>query len=70
MVVRYLYEAQYLRFSAVADRRTFLLRSTWLAADVLGRGCSSRASTARSRHTSNVERDHKTCKFPGAQSRL
>jgi len=38
MLVRYLYELQYLRFSAVADPRTFFLRSTWFDADVLDRG--------------------------------
>src|SRR5262249_29204812 len=29
MLIRYLYEFQYLRFSAVGDRRTFFLSSTW-----------------------------------------
>jgi hypothetical protein len=33
MLVRYLYEYQYLRFSAVEDRREFFLRSTWFDAD-------------------------------------
>lgn len=37
-LVRYLYELQYLRFSAVADRRTFFLRSTWFDADFLDGG--------------------------------
>ena len=35
MLVRYLYELQYLRFSAVAEPRRFLIDSTWFAADFL-----------------------------------
>ena len=38
MLVRYLYELQYLRFSAVADPRTYLLRSTWADTDLLAGG--------------------------------
>src|SRR6185295_2022786 len=38
MVVRYLFELQYLRFSAVEDRSTFFIRSTWFDADVLATG--------------------------------
>jgi hypothetical protein len=38
MLVRHLYEYQYLRFSAVADPRTFFLRSTWFDSDVLASG--------------------------------
>jgi hypothetical protein len=38
MLVRYLYELQYLRFSAVADPRRFLLDSTWFEADFLASG--------------------------------
>jgi hypothetical protein len=38
MLVRYLFELQYLRFSAVEDRRTFFIRSTWFDADVLATG--------------------------------
>jgi hypothetical protein len=38
MLTRYLYELQYLRFSAVADARTFFLRSTWCDADFLDSG--------------------------------
>jgi hypothetical protein len=37
LLVRALYELQYLRFSAVADRRTFFLRSTWFDADFFDR---------------------------------
>jgi hypothetical protein len=33
MLIRYLYEFQYLRFSSVPDRRTFFVRSTWFDAD-------------------------------------
>jgi hypothetical protein len=43
MLVRYLYELQYLRFSAVADPRRFLLASTWADADLLGAGLVDRA---------------------------
>lgn len=51
MLVRYLYEAQYLRFSAVADPRTFFLRSTWfdaafLATKVLDAGLYDRLVAA------------------------
>lgn len=38
MLTRYLYEYQYLRFSQVADPRTFFLRSTWFDADFLATG--------------------------------
>jgi hypothetical protein len=38
MLVRYLYELQYLRFSAVAEPRTYLLRSTWADADLIDNG--------------------------------
>jgi hypothetical protein len=38
LLVRALFELQYLRFSAVADRRTFFLRSTWFDADFFDRG--------------------------------
>ena len=34
-LARYLYELQYLRFSAVEDRRAFFLRSTWFDGDFL-----------------------------------
>lgn len=37
-LIRYLVEYQYLRFSAVADRRTFFLRSTWFDADFIATG--------------------------------
>lgn len=43
MLARYLYELQYLRFSAVADPRRFLLASTWADADLIGSGLVSRA---------------------------
>ncbi len=33
MLIRYLFELQYLGFSAVADRTTFFVRSTWFDAD-------------------------------------
>jgi hypothetical protein len=42
MLVRYLYELQYLRFSAVADPRRFLLASTWADADLIASGLVSR----------------------------
>ena len=42
MLVRYLYELQYLRFSAVADPRRFLLASTWADADLLAAGAVTR----------------------------
>ncbi len=38
MLARYLYEYQYLGFSAVHDRRTYLARSTWLDRDVFETG--------------------------------
>ena len=38
MLIRYLYEYQYLGFSVVADGREFFLRSTWFDADVLATG--------------------------------
>jgi hypothetical protein len=38
MLVRYLFELQYLRFSAVADAPAFLVRSTWFDADVFATG--------------------------------
>jgi hypothetical protein len=41
MLVRYLAEYQYLRFSAVADARTFFLRSTWFEADYFASGTLS-----------------------------
>lgn len=41
MLVRYLYELQYLRFSAVADRRRFLACSTWFDADFFASGALS-----------------------------
>lgn len=44
MLVRYLYELQYLRFSAVGDRRTFFLRSTWFDADFIDSGVLDEAT--------------------------
>jgi hypothetical protein len=38
MLVRYLYERQYLAFSAVADARRYFLSSTWFAADFIETG--------------------------------
>ncbi|MCC6763249.1 MAG: hypothetical protein IT293_01180 [Deltaproteobacteria bacterium] len=38
MLVRYLFELQYLRFSEVADARAFLVRSTWFASDCFATG--------------------------------
>jgi hypothetical protein len=38
MLIRYLTEYQYLRFSAVADARTFFVRSTWFDADFFASG--------------------------------
>jgi hypothetical protein len=38
MLARYLYEYQYLRFSAVGDARTYFLRSTWFDRDFLETG--------------------------------
>jgi hypothetical protein len=43
MLIRYLYEYQYLGFSAVADAREFFLRSTWFDADVLATGALDEA---------------------------
>jgi hypothetical protein len=47
MLVRYLYEYQYLAFSAVADARTYFLRSTGFDRDLLGRGVLDDASFDR-----------------------
>lgn len=38
MLVRYLFELQYLRFSEVPDPKTFLVRSTWFDSDFFGTG--------------------------------
>jgi hypothetical protein len=38
MLIRYLFELQYLRFSAVTDPRSFLVRSTWFDADFFATG--------------------------------
>jgi hypothetical protein len=38
MLIRYLAEYQYLRFSAVADPRTFFVRSTWFDTDFFAGG--------------------------------
>ncbi|MEO8603651.1 MAG: hypothetical protein ABI629_13845, partial [bacterium] len=38
LLIRYLYEYQYLRFSAVEDRRGFFFTSTWFDADFLATG--------------------------------
>jgi hypothetical protein len=38
MLVRYLFEYQYLALSAVADPTTFLMRSTWFDADFVANG--------------------------------
>jgi hypothetical protein len=38
MLARFLYELQYLRFSAVPDPRAFFTRSTWFDADFLASG--------------------------------
>lgn len=38
MLVRYLYEYQYLRFSAVEDEKSFFLRSTWFDTDFFASG--------------------------------
>ncbi|MBX3024240.1 hypothetical protein KF840_04940 [bacterium] len=43
LLVRYLYELQYLRFSAVSDPRRFLLASTWADADLIDCGLVTRA---------------------------
>jgi hypothetical protein len=47
LLLRYLYEFQYLRFSAVADRRTFFVRSTWIDADFFARGVLDAATFDR-----------------------
>ncbi len=44
MLVRYLYELQYLRFSAVPDPRRFLLASTWAEDDLIASGLIDRAT--------------------------
>ena len=44
MLVRYLYELQYLRFSAIPDPRRFLLTSTWAADDLIASGLIDRAT--------------------------
>jgi hypothetical protein len=38
MLIRYLFELQYLGFSAVVDARTFFVRSTWFDADFFATG--------------------------------
>ncbi len=38
MLIRYLFELQYLGFSAVSDPKTFLVRSTWFDADFFATG--------------------------------
>jgi hypothetical protein len=47
MLARYLFEYQYLRFSAVADRKTFFLRSTWFDADCIAPGTVDEAAFDR-----------------------
>lgn len=47
MLGRYLYELQYLRFSAVEDKRTYFLRSTWFDCDFLQSGILSMDSFDR-----------------------
>lgn len=47
MLVRYLYEYQYLGFSAVEDARTYFLRSTWFDQDLLESGVLDDASFDR-----------------------
>lgn len=47
MLVRYLYEYQYLRFSAVPDPRAYFLLSTWFEADFLASGVLDGASFDR-----------------------
>jgi hypothetical protein len=47
MLVRYLYEYQYLRFSAVPDRKSFFLRSTWFDADFFATGILDEARFER-----------------------
>ena len=50
MLVRYLYEYNYLGFSAVEDRRTFFLGSTWFDADFLASGILAESSFDRLVH--------------------
>jgi hypothetical protein len=38
MLIRYLYEFQYLRFSFVENQREYFLRSTWFDADYITSG--------------------------------
>jgi hypothetical protein len=38
MLIRYLFEIQYLKFSAVADPQTYFVRSTWFDADFFATG--------------------------------
>jgi hypothetical protein len=38
MLIRYLFELQYLGFSLVSDPKTFLVRSTWFDADFFATG--------------------------------
>jgi len=38
LLIRYLFEFQYLRFAAVRDRRAFFVRSTWFDADFFATG--------------------------------
>lgn len=47
MLARYLYEYQYLRFSAVEEREEFFLRSTWFDADFIHSGILDRAGFRR-----------------------
>jgi hypothetical protein len=47
MLGRYLYELQYLRFSAIEDKRTYFLRSTWFDCDFLDSGILSMESFER-----------------------
>lgn len=44
MLARYLYEYQYLAFSAVEDREEYFLRSTWFDADFIVTGVLDRAA--------------------------
>ncbi len=46
MLVRYLFEYQYLALTAVADRARFLMRSTWFDADFLASGVLDGSSFA------------------------
>ncbi|MGH7785274.1 MAG: hypothetical protein ACRERC_00310, partial [Candidatus Binatia bacterium] len=41
LLARYLYEIQYLRFSAVADPHAFFVHSTWCDADLFASGAIS-----------------------------